>query len=127
MSMIVKNKKILIVDDEEPIRNLYTYKFKLGGYNVESAKDGKTGLIVTQNFNPDMILLDLMMPEMNGEEMLEEVRQQEWGKDIKVLILTNIGKDEAPAILRFLNISGYVVKANHTPQQVFDIVEHLLK
>ena len=123
----MKNKKILIIDDEEPIRNLYTYKFKLGGYEVESAKDGKSGLKSMQIFVPDIVLLDLMMPEMNGEQMLEEVRQQDWGKAIKVLILTNIGKDEAPAILRFLNISGYVVKANHTPQQVFDIVEHLLK
>ena len=123
----MKNKKILIIDDEEPIRNLYSYKFKISGFEVKSADNGRNGIKLTQEFNPDIILLDLMMPEMNGEEFLKEIRQYDWGKDVKVLILTNIGKDEAPAILRILNISGYVVKANHTPQQVLGIVERLLK
>ncbi len=123
----MKNKKVLIIDDEEPIRNLYSYKFKLSGYDVKSAHNGKLGIKAVEDFGPDIVLLDLMMPEMNGDVLLEEIRKHDWGKDVKVLILTNVGKDEAPAILRFLNISGYVVKANHTPQQILDIVERLLK
>ena len=67
------------------------------------------------------------MPVKNGEDMLEELRQFDWGKDIKVIILTNISKDEAPQKLRLLNVDRYVVKAHYTPKQVVDIVKEVIE
>jgi CheY-like chemotaxis protein len=66
------------------------------------------------------------MPEMNGDEMLTRLREREWGGNIRVIVLTNISKDEAPATLRFLNVDRYVVKAHHTPAQVLEIVREVL-
>ena len=63
---------------------------------------------------------------MSGEDMLEQLRSYDWAKDIKVIVLTNISKDEAPAKLRLLNVDRYVVKAHHTPQQIVDIVREIL-
>ena len=122
----MKNKKILIIDDEEPIRNLYTYKFKLGGYEVESAKDGKSGLKSMQIFVPDIVLLDLMMPEMNGDIMLEKLRATSFGKDLKVIVLTNMGEQEIPESVRKLGVNAVILKADMTPRQVTELVKKQL-
>jgi DNA-binding response OmpR family regulator len=79
-----------------------------------------------ETFQPDLILLDVRMPYMNGDEMLEHVRSTEWGSRPRVIILTNISKDEAPMKLRFLNVDRYIVKAHYTPQQVVDVVREVL-
>ena len=63
---------------------------------------------------------------MSEEDMLEKLRTYDWAKDIKVIVLTTISKDEAPAKLRFLDVERYIVKAHHTPQQIIDIVNELL-
>ena len=75
---------------------------------------------------PDIVLLDLMMPEMSGDEMLIQLRQTDWGKDVKVIILTNMGESEAPDTIDDLNVSAFILKANMTPRQVAELVkEHL--
>jgi len=66
------------------------------------------------------------MPGMTGEEMLAKMRAHEWGADVRVVILTNLSRDEAPPSLRFLGVSRYVVKAHHTPAQIVDIVREVL-
>lgn len=63
---------------------------------------------------------------MNGDEMLEKLRQTDWGSKIRVIILTNISRDEAPKNLGLLNVDRYIVKAHHTPQQVLDIINEIL-
>jgi CheY-like chemotaxis protein len=75
---------------------------------------------------PDIILLDLMMPEMNGDEMLEKMRKTSWGKTIKVVILTNSGEEQAPPELKSLGIRRYIVKAEMTPRQVAEMVKQEL-
>jgi DNA-binding response OmpR family regulator len=84
------------------------------------------GLEITEAFRPDVILLDLKMPIMNGDEMLERLRETEWGANTRVMVLTNISKDEAPGTLRFLNVDRYIVKAHHTPGQIVDMVREVL-
>lgn len=121
-----KSKKILIVEDDPPIRQLYDFKLKLEGFDVKTAEDGELGLAEAEKFMPDLILLDLKMPVMNGEDMLENLRSKPWGSEIKVVVLTNISRDEAPAKLRLLNVERYVVKAHYTPQQVVDLVRDIL-
>lgn len=119
-------QKIAVVEDDYSIASMYDFKLRHCGYDVSTAPDGKLGLAVAETFNPDLILLDLMMPIMDGAEMLEKLRQTDWGAKIRVIILTNLSKDEAPHGLRFLNVDRYVVKAHHTPAQVVNIVREVL-
>lgn len=115
--------KIAIVEDDQAISQMYRFKFEADGYEVSTAENGKLGLELVEKMKPDIILLDLMMPEMNGDEMLEKMRKTDWGKDIKVVILTNRGEQEIPPKVRELNVSAVVLKANMTPRQVADLVK----
>lgn len=115
--------KIAIVEDDVAIAQMYRMKFEAEGYKVEWAENGKLGLALCETMKPDMVLLDLMMPEMNGDEMLEEMRATAWGKSTPVIVLTNVGEQEAPAKLKELGIKAYVVKAEMTPKQVVDLVK----
>lgn len=119
--------KILIVEDEFPIAQMYDFKLQQNGFLVRTAFDGDEGFKVAQEFQPHLILLDLKMPRVNGDEMLVQLRQQDWGSNIKVIVLTNISRVEAPPILRILNVDRYIVKAHHTPSQVVSIVHEILK
>ena len=101
-------------------------KFEAEGFIVETAENGKFGLELAKEMKPNIILLDLMMPEMNGDKMLELMRKTTWGKDIKVIILTNMGEQEAPAGLKELNVEDFIVKAEMTPRQVADLVKKRL-
>jgi CheY-like chemotaxis protein len=98
-------------------------KFEAEGYHVEIAENGKLGLALSEQMKPDLILLDLMMPEMNGYEMLEKMRATDWGKGIKVIILTNVGEQEAPDKLKSLNVNAFIVKAEMTPKQVAELAK----
>ena len=119
--------KVAIIEDEASIAEMYRFKLEQGGYEVRSALDGKAGLALVEAFRPALILLDLMMPEMTGDEMLEKMRATDWGSDIKVIVLTNISKDEAPSKLRFLGVERYIVKAHYTPAQVVALVTEVLR
>ena len=105
---------------------MYRIKFETEGYSVETAENGKLGLRLIEKMNPDIILLDLMMPEMNGDEMLALLRKTERGKSTKVVILTNMGESEAPDTIKDLGVSAFIVKANMTPRQVAELVKQQL-
>ena len=120
-------KTIAIIEDDASIQQMYKIKFEGEGYTVAVAGDGKKGLELVEKTKPDLILLDLMMPEMTGEEMLEKMRATAWGKSIPVIILTNVSKDEAFPLVEKYDIAGFVVKAHYTPQEVVDTVKKTLK
>jgi len=115
--------KIAIIEDDMAISQMYRIKFEMEGYEVETAENGKIGLKLVEKMLPDIVLLDLMMPEMTGDIMLAEMRKTDWGKDIKVIILTNKGEQEAPEILKTLGVISYIVKAEMTPRQVAEMVK----
>lgn len=115
--------KIAIIEDDQAISQMYRMKFEVEGFEVETAENGKLGLALAEKMCPDIILLDLMMPEMTGAEMLAKLRDTDWGKDIKVIILTNMGEQEAPANIRTLNVKRFIVKAEMTPRQVAEMVK----
>jgi DNA-binding response OmpR family regulator len=119
--------KVAIVEDDLAIAQMYRLKFESEGFRVEIAENGRLGLALCQDMEPDIVLLDLMMPEMNGDEMLEKMRQTDWGKTIKVMVLTNVGEQEAPARLKNLGVQAYIVKAEMTPSQVADLVKKELR
>ena len=118
--------KIAIVEDDLPIAHMYKLKLESAGFQTVVAHDGKQGLEVIEKQLPQLILLDLRMPVMSGDEMLEQMRQTDWGSNIRVIILTNISRYEAPRSLSLLNVDRYIVKAHHTPAQVLDIIIELL-
>ena len=118
--------KVAIVEDEQAISQMYRIKFEAEGFQVETASNGKLGLELAEKMLPDIILLDLMMPEMNGDEMLKKMRATDWGKNIKVIILTNMGAQEAPPAVKDLGVSSFIVKAEMTPRQVAEKVKQAL-
>lgn len=118
--------KVAIIEDDIAISQMYRLKFESEGYQVQTADNGRVGLELTEEFKPDIILLDLMMPEMTGDEMLAELRKKPWGKDITVIILTNMGEEEAPKDLKELGVHSFIVKAEMTPRQVAERVKSAL-
>lgn len=118
--------KIAVIEDEQPIQFMYKLKLEREGFTVAVASNGRDGLRLTRTFQPDLILLDLRMPIMSGDEMLTRLRQTDWGSSIRVIALTNISKNEAPQALRFLDVDRYIVKAHYTPLQVVSVVREVL-
>jgi DNA-binding response OmpR family regulator len=118
--------KIAIIEDDPVISQMYRMKFEADGFDVQLANTGKKGVALVEHFTPDIILLDLQMPEMGGDEALAEIRKKSWGKDIPVIILTNLGEEEAPKSIRSLGIHSYLVKAELTPRQVVQRVKEVL-
>lgn len=118
--------KIAIIEDDPVISQMYRMKFEADGFDVKLADNGKKGVALVEDFFPDLILLDLQMPEMNGNEALAAIRKQPWGQHIPVIILTNLGEEEAPKGIRALGIHSYIVKAELTPRQVVQRVKDAL-
>ena len=118
--------KIAIIEDDQAISQMYRFKFEAEDFTVETAENGKLGLGLVEEMKPDIILLDLMMPEMTGDEMLAAMRKTAWGKDIKVVILTNKGEQEIPEAVKKLNVSAVILKADMTPRQVAELVKKTL-
>lgn len=118
--------KIAIIEDDQAISQMYRMKFEAEGFEVETAANGKLGLELVDKMRPDIILLDLMMPEMTGDEMLVKLRAADWGKNIRVIILTNMGEQEAPAVIKTLGVKRFIIKAEMTPRQVAEMVKNEL-
>ncbi|MEI7683268.1 MAG: response regulator [Candidatus Saccharibacteria bacterium] len=119
-------QKVAIVEDDQAISQMYRIKFEADGYEVETAENGIIGLQLAESMKPDIILLDLMMPEMNGDEMLTKMRKTPWGKNTKVVILTNMGEQEIPDDVKKLGVVAVILKADMTPRQVAELVKKQL-
>lgn len=118
--------KIAIIEDDPVISQMYRMKFDSEGFDVQMADNGKDGVALVEHMRPDLILLDMQMPTMTGDEALKLIRKEEWGRDTPVIILTNLGEEEAPKDLRSLGIHSYIVKADLTPRQVVERVKSAL-
>jgi len=118
--------KIAIIEDDIAISQMYRMKFEVDGYEVETAENGKVGLELIKDMKPDIVLLDLMMPEMNGDEMLTKLRETSYGKHTKIIVLTNMGEEEIPKSVKQLGVEAVILKAHMTPRQVEDLVKKQL-
>ena len=118
--------KIAIIEDDPTISQMYRMKFEADGFDVRMAGNGKIGVDLVKSFKPDIILLDIQMPEMDGATALKLIREHKDSKDTPVIILTNLGEEEAPSEMRSLGISSYIVKANNTPRQVVAHVKNTI-
>lgn len=113
------NKKILIVEDEAPLRNAVSDILTFEGFEVFRAKNGQEGLDLALAEHPDLILLDLMMPVMDGLTMLEKLRQDpEYGKDAQVILLTNINDPEKVAQATEAGSYDFLVKSDWNIEDV---------
>ncbi|PIP26255.1 MAG: response regulator [Candidatus Moranbacteria bacterium CG_4_9_14_3_um_filter_40_7] len=122
-----KSKKVCIIDDEDDIREIYSMKFKLEGFEVISAADGEAGLKLMREQKPDIILLDLQMPVKNGLDVLAEMKKDDSIKSIPVVVLSNISDEKTFARVGKFRTHFYIVKALTTPQKVVDIVHEVLR
>jgi DNA-binding response OmpR family regulator len=119
--------KILIVDDDPLLVNMYKTKFELDGNMVITAGDGKEAILKARSEEPDLILLDVMMPVMDGLESLKRLKEEKETNNIPVIMLTNVSasSEEENKGLE-LGAVVYLVKANYTPKEVVQKVKEIL-
>jgi DNA-binding response OmpR family regulator len=113
-----KKHKLLIIDDDPFILEMYVLKFKEEGFIVETAKEGKEGLRKIREMKPDLVFLDVVMPMLDGLEMLRELRKNKETQNMKIVLLTNLGqKDDVERGMK-LGADDYIIKAHFTPSEV---------
>lgn len=118
---------ILIVDDDSLISDMYSLKFKEAGFHVVTASDGKAALEIAAKEKPDAVLLDVILPHMDGFEILQEFKKRGILNETRAFMLSNVGgQDDVERGMR-LGASDYIIKANFTPSQVVEKVKALLK
>lgn len=119
--------QVVIVEDEQSLAEIYKTRLELNGYSCAVAYDGLQALVEIEKTRPRLVLLDLMMPKLSGEQVLRVLRGTDWGKDVKVVIISNLNEADAPAGLRDLNIVDYLVKANLSDDQMDRIINAILR
>jgi len=127
MEPTITAQKIVIVEDNVGLAEIYKTRLELIGYTCFVASDGEEALAVIEREMPQLVLLDLMVPKIAGDQILSKMRANEWGKNIKVYIISNLNESDAPAGLRQLGIEGYAVKANLTDDMIDQLVDNILK
>jgi len=121
-------KKILVVDDDNNIIKMYLIILKNSGYEPLYAINGKQGLEMALQNHPDLIFLDLAMPVMDGMTVLKKLRDDTWGKNVPVIILTNYDTDDKLiSEIQKTKPSYYLLKTNITPNEIINKIEELLK
>ena len=122
----ILTRKLVIVEDNPALAEIYKTRLELIGYTVFVAPDGEIALTLIERELPDLVLLDMMIPKISGGEVLERMRASEWGKTIRVYVISNLNEHEAPANLRQLGIEGYAVKANLNDDDIDKLVDSIL-
>lgn len=122
-------KTILIIEDDRFIGEMYVRSLKKAAYDVDWMVDGNDGLIAARNKSYDLILLDVMLPERRGTEILEALRggSEDLIPKTKVLVLTNFEQDDESRMAMEKNADGYLIKAEITPSKLIAIIEQLDK
>lgn len=113
--------KILLVEDDTILVEMYQAKFELEGHDVKVATNGEDCLKVLEEFEPDLILLDILMPKLNGFHVLKEIKKQPNLRQIPVILLTNLGQAEVDMnqeLAKALGVNDYLIKSHHTPDEV---------
>src|SRR3989338_523683 len=118
--------KILLVEDDHTLTEMYALKFKESGLELLLAADGLTGLEIAKKELPAVILLDIMMPKMDGFAVLTELKKDNSTKNVPVIMLSNLGQDNDIEKGKKLRANDYIVKASMTPTQVIDKIKSYL-
>ncbi len=118
--------KILVVEDEEILLTALQEELNQGGYETMGASDGEDGLKKVKEFKPDLILLDLVMPKMDGMSVLKQLKADNETRDVPVVILTNLSDYERISEALTLGAKDYLVKANYSLADLMDKVKTVL-
>ena len=124
--MTDKKNTVLIAEDEADLRQLLKSKLIDEGFDVLEAENGKIGLETALNQHPDIILLDIIMPIVDGLSMLKELRQNEWGKNVPVIILSNLSEVEKIGEGLEKNVYDYLVKSDWEPDNIVNLIRKKL-
>ena len=124
--MAEKNIYILLVEDDSFLANIYKTKFEMEGFSVTVAENGELGLKEAKKKKPDLILLDILLPKMDGFTVLQHLKEDSDLKDVPVILLTNLGqKDDVEKGLK-LGAADYLIKAHFKPSETVDKVKKVL-
>ena len=128
LNIFFMKKTVLIIEDDATLREMYQDKFAGSTFTVITAADGEKGLNLAIASQPDLILLDLGLPKMKGEDIMETLRTTTWGKTVPIIILTNLNVDGKilEAITKF-NPVYCLLKANTTPEEVLEKAKEVVK
>lgn len=118
--------RVVLIEDEVPLVEMYSVKFKQDGFDLKVAVNGVQGLALAKKELPSVVLLDVILPGLDGFAVLQELKADPTTKDIPVLLLTNLGQDADMEKGKRLGAADYLVKANLTPGQVVEKVHALL-
>ncbi len=122
-----KKVHVLLVEDDTFLANIYKTKFDMEGFKVSVSENGEEGLADAKKKKPDIILLDILLPKMDGFTVLEKLKEDSGVKDIPVILLTNLGqKDDVSKGLE-MGAVDYLIKAHFKPSEVVDKVKKILK
>lgn len=122
-----ERKKILIIEDDATISSMYKSSLEKDGYTVVVAPEGERGWQLAGSQLPNLILLDIILPKLDGFSVLDKLRQDPKTKGIPVIMLTNLGQDEDKARGKKLGAVDYWVKADFTPAQVSEKIKNYIK
>jgi len=117
---------IVIVEDDPLMSRMYEKIFTFEKYDVHMAHDGEEGLLQAQTLNPTLIMLDVMMPKMNGLQVLERLKSDPKTKAIPVIMLTNLAGQQDAETAMSKGAIKYLIKSEHEPKEVTDIVKEIL-
>ncbi|MFZ2560202.1 MAG: response regulator [Candidatus Nanoperiomorbaceae bacterium] len=118
--------KIAIIEDDNLIAEMYRMKFDSDGFDTSVAENGLSGVEMVAKTQPDLVLLDLTLPDIGGDEVLEKIRSISTALATPVIILTNMDDQNAPKRLAKWDIADYIVKANFTPREVVAKIKDVL-
>jgi CheY-like chemotaxis protein len=119
---VTKTNNILVIEDDELLRDLYEMILSSKGYTVKTAEHGQAALKVLQNFSPDLILLDLFMPVMNGEEFLTAMQPRDNYPNTKIILFSNVSDARSFESLYRLGISNHVLKSSMLPNDLVELI-----
>ncbi len=123
----LQEKKVLIVEDEALLRQALFDKFTREGFCALEAKNGEEGLAIALKERPDIILLDIIMPKVNGLTMLKNLRQDEWGKNVPIIVLTNLNDAENVSKAMESGVYDFLVKSDWKLNELIERVKNKLK
>jgi len=115
-------KNILLVEDEGALANILVNKLTQMGFTMKFANNGQEGLQMALNDHPDLILLDIIMPVMDGMTMLQKLRSDSWGKKVNVMLLTNLSDPNKINESKELGVSDYLIKSDWTLEDIVTAV-----
>lgn len=121
-----QSARILLVEDDPFLAGMYVTKLELEGYHVELATDGKAGLETAQRVKPDCILLDILLPKMDGFEVLEALKGDPSTAEIPVVLMTNLGSKQDVVRGLSMGATDYLIKAHFMPSEVMTKIKTIL-